>query len=217
MLTLEPITLVALIVAFGIAPFVVLMATSFTKLVVVFGLLRTALGLQQTPPNMVLNGLAIVLTIFIMTPVGIEISESLRGHNFGQKGEAVSDVIFAIDAAKAPVKQFLIKHSRERERQFFQKAATSTWSKQYADDLRSDDLAVLVPSFVLCELTSAFQIGFVIYLVFVVVDLIVATLLLALGMMMISPTTISLPFKLLLFVMLDGWARLVHGLILTYR
>ena len=96
-------------------------------------------------------------------------------------------------------------------------SATSVWPKARAQALRSDDLIVLVPSFTLSELTRAFQIGFVIYMVFVVVDLIVATILLALGMSMISPTTISLPFKLLLFVMLDGWARLIHGLVLSYR
>jgi len=122
-----------------------------------------------------------------------------------------------LDAARPPVKEFLLKHTRERERQFFLKSASQIWPKARADSLQPDDLVVLVPSFALSELTRAFQIGFVLYLVFVVVDLIVATVLLALGMSMLAPTTISLPFKLLLFVMLDGWTRLVHGLVLSYR
>lgn len=213
----EPLTLVALIVAFGVAPFVALMVTSYTKLVIVFGLLRTALGLQQTPPNMVLNGIAIVLTIYIMAPVGMAVSDALRSRPLGAPGEGLKDIVTVLDAAKTPVKEFLQKHTQERDRQFFLKSAQNIWPKERADTLEADDFMVLVPSFTLSELTRAFQIGFIIYLVFVVVDLIVATVLLALGMSMIAPTTISLPFKLLLFVMLDGWTRLIHGLVLSYR
>jgi len=213
----EPLTLVALIVALGVAPFVALMMTSYTKLVIVFGLLRTALGLQQTPPNMVLNGLAIILSIYIMAPVGMATADALRNRSLGAKGEGVNDIIAVVDAAKAPVRDFLQKHTQERDRRFFLKSAESIWPPQRAAGLSGDDFMVLVPSFTLSELTRAFQIGFVIYLVFVVVDLIVATVLLALGMSMISPTTISLPFKLLLFVMLDGWTRLIHGLVMSYR
>lgn len=213
----EPATLVALIIGFGIAPFVALMMTSYTKLVIVFGLLRTALGLQQTPPNMVLNGLAIILTIYIMAPVGMEVGDALRGRQLGQKGEGLNDIVAVLDAAKTPVKAFLQKHTQERDRRFFLKSAETVWPQQRAATLQPDDFMVLVPSFTLSELTRAFQIGFVIYMVFVVVDLIVATVLLALGMSMISPTTISLPFKLLLFVMLDGWTRLIHGLVLSYH
>lgn len=213
----DPLTLVALIVAFGVAPFVALMITSYTKLVIVFGLLRTAMGLQQTPPNMVLNGIAIILTIYIMAPVGMDVGDALRGRTLGAKGEGLNDIMAVFDAAKVPVKAFLVKHTQERERQFFLKSAASIWPQARAERLLADDFMVLVPSFTLSELTRAFQIGFVIYLVFVVVDLITATVLLALGMSMISPTTISLPFKLLLFVMLDGWTRLIHGLVMSYR
>jgi type III secretion protein R len=213
----EPLTLVALIVGFGVAPFIALMMTSYTKLVIVFGLLRTALGLQQTPPNMVLNGLAIVLSIYIMAPVGMEVADALRNRQLGAKGEGLNDIVAVIDAAKTPVKSFLQKHTEERDRRFFLKSAEAVWPQQRAASLAADDFMVLVPGFTLSELTRAFQIGFIIYLVFVVVDLIVATVLLALGMSMIAPTTISLPFKLLLFVMLDGWTRLIQGLVLSYR
>ena len=213
----EPITIIALIAAFGVAPFVALMMTSYTKLVIVFGLLRTALGLQQTPPNMVLNGLAIILSIYIMAPVGMDAADALRGRTFGVRGEGINDIAAVLDAAKAPVKEFLQKHTLERDRNFFLKSAERIWPAHRAAALRTDDLMVLVPSFTLSELTRAFQIGFVIYLVFVVFDLIVATVLLALGMSMIAPTTISLPFKLLLFVMLEGWMRLIQGLVLSYH
>jgi type III secretion protein R len=213
----EPMTLVALILAFGVAPFVAMMITSYTKLVIVFGLLRTALGLQQTPPNMVLNGIAIILSVYIMAPVGMEVADALQHRQLGSRGEGWNDVVAVVDAAKAPLKAFLQKHTQERERQFFLKSASTIWPKERAERLQADDFLVMVPSFTLTELTKAFQIGFLLYLVFVVVDLIVATVLLALGMSMISPTTISLPFKLLLFVMLDGWTRLIHGLVLSYR
>jgi type III secretion protein R len=213
----DPLTLATLILAFGAVPFVALMATCYTKLVIVFGLLRSALGLQQTPPNMVLNGLAIVLSVYVMAPVGMDITDALRGRPLGAKGEGLNDIVAVFDAAKTPIKAFLKQHTDEREHRFFLKSAATVWPKHRADSLQADDLMVLIPSFTLSELTRAFQIGFVIYLVFVVVDLIIATVLLALGMSMLAPTTISLPFKLLLFVMLDGWGRLVHGLVLSYR
>jgi type III secretion protein R len=213
----DPVTLVALIVAFGVASFAALMLTSYTKLVIVFGILRAALGLQQTPPNVVLNGIAVVLTLYIMAPVAMTIGDTLRGRTLGAPGAASSDVMAVLDAARPPIQEFLTKHTRERERQFFLRSASQIWPPARAEMLTANDFLVLVPSFVLGELTRAFQIGFVIYLVFVVVDLIVATVLLALGMSMLAPTTISLPFKLLLFVMLDGWTRLVHGLVLSYR
>jgi type III secretion protein R len=213
----DPATIFTLILAFGVAPFVALMMTCYTKLVIVFGLLRTALGLQQTPPNMVLNGIAVILSIYVMAPVAMEIGDNLRLHPSAAGAPATDQIAAAAAAAEGPMRGFLKKHAQPRERQFFLKTAKEIWPERRAEALRDDDLMVLVPSFTLSEITRAFQVGFVIYLVFVVVDLIVATILLALGMSMLSPSTISLPFKLLLFVMLDGWERLIHALVLSYR
>ncbi|MGN6261934.1 MAG: type III secretion system export apparatus subunit SctR [Ralstonia sp.] len=214
----NPVAMIAVVAALGIAPFAALMVTSYTKLVVVFGLLRSALGVQQVPPNIVLNGIALILTVFIMAPVGMDMVDNLRGRNFNLSSQmSVDDVIAILDAAQPPVKKFLQTHTLESERNFFVKSATSIWPKERAAGLKNDDLTVLVPSFTLTELIKAFQVGFVLYIIFVVVDLVVANLLLALGMQMIAPTTISVPFKLLLFVMLDGWSVLVHGLVLSYR
>lgn len=214
----NPVAMIALIAALGIAPFAALMVTSYTKLVVVFGLLRSALGIQQVPPNIVLNGVALILSVYIMAPVGMDVSDSLKQHNstFGNQ-MSVQDVMQIFDAASPPVKSFMMKNTQERERTFFMRSATSVWPAARAKDLQQDDLLVLIPSFALSELMKAFQIGFVLYLVFMVVDLVIANVLLALGMQMLAPTTISVPFKLLLFVMLDGWSVLVHGLILSYR
>jgi type III secretion protein R len=213
----DPATVFTLILAFGVAPFVALMMTCYTKLVIVFGLLRTALGLQQTPPNLVLNGIAVILSIYVMAPVAMEIGDNLRLHSSAAGASPTDQIASSAAAAEGPMRAFLKKHAQPRERQFFLKTAKEIWPAARAQSLRDDDLMVLVPSFTLSEITRAFQIGFVIYLVFVVVDLIVATILLALGMSMLSPSTISLPFKLLLFVMLDGWERLIHALVLSYR
>jgi type III secretion protein R len=213
----DPATVFTLILAFGVAPFVALMMTCYTKLVIVFGLLRTALGLQQTPPNLVLNGIAVILSIYVMAPVAMEVGDNLRLHPAASGASPTDQIASAAQAAEGPMRGFLKRHAQPRERQFFLKTAKEIWPAQRAETLRDDDLMVLVPSFTLSEITRAFQIGFVIYLVFVVVDLIVATVLLALGMSMLSPSTISLPFKLLLFVMLDGWERLIHALVLSYR
>jgi type III secretion protein R len=214
----NPVAMVAVIAALGIAPFAALMVTSYTKLVVVFGLLRSALGIQQVPPNIVLNGIALILSVYIMAPVGMAIGDNLKQHNFAFGNQMnMQDVLELVDAAAPPVKSFMLQHTQERERSFFVRSATSVWPAERAKNLQQDDLIVLVPSFTLTELMKAFQIGFVLYLVFVVVDLVVANVLLALGMQMIAPTTISVPFKLLLFVMLDGWSVLIHGLVLSYR
>jgi type III secretion protein R len=214
----NPVAMVALLAALGIAPFAALMVTSYTKLVVVFGLLRSALGIQQVPPNIVLNGIALILSVYIMAPVGMDIGDNLKQQNFSVGSQmSVQDVLQLFDAAAPPIKAFMMQHTQERERSFFVRSATSVWPAARAKNLQQDDLLVLVPSFTLSELMKAFQIGFVLYLVFVVVDLVVANVLLALGMQMIAPTTISVPFKLLLFVTLDGWSVLIHGLILSYR
>ncbi|MGN6081837.1 type III secretion system export apparatus subunit SctR [Trinickia sp.] len=214
----SPVSMIALIVAIGIAPFAALMVTSYTKLVVVLGLLRTALGLQQVPPNTVLNGIALILTIYIMSPVASSIFDNMQQQHV-QVGSSMSvdDVMAIGQAIGPPLKKFLEQHTVPAERNFFQRSATAIWPSARAETLKSDDMMVLVPSFMLSELTRAFQIGFVIYVVFVVTDLIIANVLLALGMQMISPTTISVPFKLLLFVMLDGWSLLVHGLVMSYH
>lgn len=210
----DPIYLIGVLVALSLAPFVAIMVTSFVKLVVVLSLVRNALGIQQIPPNMVINGLALILTLYIMAPAAQETYEILRAENPDVKDfESVSA---AVQAASQPLRRFLTKHAHPHERLFFQKTAKQLWPEERAAEVTDEDLMVLVPAFTVSELVEAFQIGFLIYLPFIVIDLIVSNVLLSLGMMMVSPMTISLPFKLLLFVLVDGWTRLIHGLILTY-
>jgi type III secretion protein R len=225
--SLSPGVILVTVVGLALAPFVAVMVTSFTKIVVVLSLLRNALGLQQVPPNVVINGLAIILSIYIMYPVLLDSYGTIEQHASGaatlapkaggpQKALDARQLIDLISTGKEPLRSFLVKHSSNGERAFFLHTARQLLPKDPAQ-VAADDYLVVVPAFTVTELTTAFQIGFLIFLPFLVIDLIVANILLALGMMMLSPTTVSLPFKLMLFVFLDGWAKLVHGLILTYR
>ena len=206
------------VVLLALAPFVGVMVTSFTKIVVVLSLLRNALGLQQVPPNVVLNGMALVLSIYVMYPVGLQMAERV-GQSQTQTqaaGRGTEALLAAADAAKEPLREFLIQHSNPDERRFFLETLRRNLSPAQQQALGERDLVVVVPAFVVAELSVAFQIGFLIFLPFLVIDLVVSNILMALGMMMLSPTTVSLPFKLLLFVLIDGWVKLSHGLVLSY-
>jgi type III secretion protein R len=218
MQVLDPVSLALILLAMSIVPFVAIVVTSYTKIVVVLGLLRNALGVQQVPPNMVLNGIALIVSAYVMAPIGYESADALKGKpQLGLGAGSVPQLFGYVDAAKEPFRRFLTKHAHEREKAFFVKSAQSMWPKAQADQLQRDDLIVLAPAFALTELTEAFKIGFVLYLVFVVIDLVIANVLLAMGLSQVQPNNIAIPFKLLLFVMLDGWSLLIHGLILTYR
>jgi len=210
----SPSSALITVIVLALAPFVAVMVTSFTKIVVVLSLLRNALGTQQIPPNVVLNGLALILTIYVMYPVSQATMAQLEGQgSFTQSSE---DLLIAVDSAKEPLREFMLKHSNERERDFFLSTIKRMVDSDQAESLTAEDFIVVIPAFTVSELTTAFQIGFLIFLPFVVIDLVIANILMAMGMMMLSPTTISLPFKLLLFVLIEGWSKLAHGLVTSY-
>ncbi|PVM89186.1 EscR/YscR/HrcR family type III secretion system export apparatus protein [Caulobacter radicis] len=205
------------VILLALAPFVAVMVTSFTKIVVTLSLLRNALGLQQVPPNIVLNGLALILTLYVMYPVGQQIAAANQDVKPIAAVSSDTQALFTYaDKAKEPLREFLIKHSTPRERAFFLKTAQRINGPEKARALTQRDFIVVVPAFTVSELAAAFQIGFLIFLPFLIIDLVVSNILLAMGMMMLSPTTVSLPFKLLLFVLIDGWVKLSHGLVLSY-
>jgi type III secretion protein R len=210
----SPSSALLTVIVLALVPFVAVMVTSFTKLVVVLSLLRNALGLQQVPPNVVLNGLALVLSIYVMYPVGAEMNAKAQG--IDQIASSTKNMLAAADAAKEPLRAFLLRHSRPLERAFFLKTARQALKPEQAAQLDERDFLVVVPAFTVSELSVAFEIGFLIFLPFLVIDLVISNVLMAMGMMMLSPTTVSMPFKLLLFVLIDGWVKLVHGLVLTY-
>ncbi|MDR1432721.1 MAG: type III secretion system export apparatus subunit SctR [Puniceicoccales bacterium] len=214
-LTLNPITIVVLLISLSLAPFLILLVSSFVKIVVVMNLVRNALGVQQVPPNMVLNGLAIMLSIYVMFPVVKEIGAKADSLSF--EFDSMEKIKNVATELQKPLQAFLQKHTASKNKAFFLRSAAKIWPKEDAAKLDPDSLLVLIPAFTVSELTEAFQIGFLLYLPFIAIDLIVSNILLALGMMMVSPMTISLPFKLMLFVIVNGWSKLIHGLVLTYR
>ena len=215
----SPALIITVVVALALAPFVAVMVTSFTKIVVVLSLLRNALGLQQVPPNVVLNGLAIILSVYVMNPVIMDTYQSVQTQMSAQPaGPMTMDKLgVMVQSGKEPLRQFLIKHSHSAERDFFMQSAKRLLPPDRQQELTANDYIVIMPAFTVSELTQAFQIGFLLFLPFLVIDLVVSNILLAMGMIMLSPTMVSLPFKLLLFVLLSGWAKLIHGLVLTYQ
>ena len=229
----DPFSLIVLFVGLSLLPFVAMIATSYLKIVVVMSLIRNALGIQSIPPNMVINALAMILTFYIMAPVASE-SWGIAQKELGKQAASVSGATQAakppnqqpaalsisteaIGKAAEPFRKFLSDHTSARERAFFVSTAETLWGKNGEPAVvDSESFYILLPSFCVSELTKAFQIGFLVYLPFIAIDIIVSNILLAMGMMMVSPVTISLPFKLLLFVMVNGWTLLIQGLVRGY-
>ena len=212
--TFSPSSALITVVLLTLAPFAAVMVTSFTKIVVVLSLLRNALGLQQVPPNLVLNGLAIVLSLYVMYPTTQLVMENVS--SIEDISSSTESMLLAADSAKEPFREFMLKHSRLEDREFFLNSLRGLMSVERQSTVSVDDLVVVIPAFTINELTNAFQIGFVIFLPFIIIDLVIANILMAMGMMMLSPTVVSLPFKLLLFVLVDGWTKLAHGLVMSY-
>ena len=210
----SPSSTLITVVLIGLAPFAIVMVTSFAKIIVVLSLLGNALGVQQIPPNLVLNGLAMVLTIYVMYPVGLRMLEATGG--IDQALASTERLVETTNLAKEPLRDFLLKHTPELEREFFLDTIREIADPDQRDQFGAEDFVVVVPAFTLAELTAAFQLGFLIFLPFIVIDLVIANVLMAMGMSMLSPTIVSLPFKLLLFVLVDGWSKLPHGLVLSY-
>ena len=208
------IGIVVVVASLGLLPLAVVTMTSFLKIAVVLFLIRNALGVQQTPPNLLLYGIALVLTVYITTPLVGDMYYQLERSSAGLS--SMEEIQVTGETLREPLKEYLSKYANERERAFFLDATQNIWSEQARENVRDDDLVTLIPAFVTSELARAFEIGFLIYIPFLVIDLIVANVLMAMGMVMVSPPLISVPLKIFLFVAVDGWSRLMHGLILSY-
>jgi type III secretion protein R len=219
----RPLILMTAMGGLALVPFVGMMVTSFVKIAVVLSITRQAIGMQQAPPTTVITGMAIILTVYVMQPVGLQIYNRVDKLVAIQRGgdvlakENVDLIVDALKLAKEPIKAFLLKHSSEKDRQMFYRVAWKMRDAEDRSDLAPDDMIILTPAFVISELTKAFQIGFIIFIPFLVIDMVVSNILMALGMQMLSPTTISLPFKILLFVLVDGWYLITKGLVLGYQ
>ena len=195
----------------SLAPSILIMVTSFTRIVVVFHFLRTALGTQTTPPNQVIVGLALFITIAIMSPVFTEVNtKAIKPYTAGKIKQEQ-----AIEKGLSPLREFMLKQTREKDLKLFMDL-----NKKSADDIKDYDdipITIVIPAFIISELRAAFIIGFLIYLPFIVIDMVVASTLMSMGMMMLPPTTISLPFKLLLFVLADGWNLVIGQLVNSFN
>jgi flagellar biosynthesis protein FliP len=207
---LDPsLQLVMTLASLSLVPFVVVSMTSFLRFVIVLSILKTALGTQQVPPGIVLVGLALIMTMYTMGPV------------FGQMGDQAlpllqqqqANVPQALTVASEPLKLFMMRQTRQSDLKFFLELTRKTMP----NNPKEVNLFQVAPAFMISELRTAFEIGFVLFIPFIVVDIVVSNILLALGMMMLSPTVISLPFKLLIFVAVDGWSLIVNGLIQSFN
>lgn len=203
------ITILMFITVLSIAPAILVLMTSFTRIVIVLGFVRTSLGTQQMPPNQVLIGLALFLTFFIMAPTFGEINQTaLQPYLNGQMTQTA-----ALEKAALPMKKFMFQHTRQKDLKLFldyTKAAPPS-------GVEDTPITALVPAYAISELKTAFQMGFMIFIPFLVIDMVVASTLMAMGMMMLPPVMISLPFKILLFILVDGWYLVVRSLLLSYN
>jgi len=208
----------------SLAPFIIMILTSFLKIVVVLSLLRSALGVQQAPPNQIINGVAFMLSLFIMYPTAVEMYTAsqdainrIKIPNSVMAPEASTYILEIATHAQEPLREFLKRNCSIKHRELFFRIAHRGLSEEYRAKLKIDDFIVLVPSYITSQLKEAFEIGVLIYIPFFVIDLVTSNILLAMGMMMLSPVTISMPLKLFLLVMLDGWTLLIQGLVSTFR
>lgn len=203
------VQLLLILTVLSLAPAILIMMTSFTRIIIVLSFVRTSLSTQQMPPNQVLIGLALFLTFFVMAPVYGQInSDAIQPY---MKGKITQQQ--AMTRAEDPVKTFMARETREKDLQLFM----SYGKYKMPSKIQDIPLTALVPAFTISELTTAFQMGFMIFIPFLVIDMVVASILMAMGMMMLPPVMISLPFKILLFIMVDGWYLIVVSLLKSYQ
>lgn len=211
----NPLALLALLGMLSLLPLIAIATTSYLKLSVVLVLVRNALGVQQAPTTLALNAIALVGTLFVMSPTlsacMAEAREAALPHASG-----TSQIDAALKVVE-PLKQFVLRNGRAVERERFLAMARKTWPDAAQNTARVDDWSIAVPAFVVSELQSAFEIGLLLFVPFVAVDILVSNVLLAMGMQMVPPTIVALPIKLLLFVIADGWGKLLHALVLSYH
>lgn len=205
----DSLKLLFLITILALAPSILIMMTSFTRIIIVFSFVRNALGLQQTPPNQVLIGLALFLSLFIMSPVADQINKQAYTPYVNEQINQTE----AVKRAMVPMREFMIKQTKNEDIKLFLSLSKSPQPDKL-DDIKMN---VVIPAFITSELKRAFIIGFMIYLPFLIIDMVVASVLMSMGMMMVPPVMISLPFKIMLFVLVDGWGLIVKTLVLSFN
>ncbi|AUG05736.1 type III secretion system export apparatus subunit SctR [Pseudomonas sp. S09G 359] len=211
---IDPVIVALFFGALSLLPMLLIICTAFLKIVIVLMITRNAIGVQQVPPSMAINGIALAATLFIMAPVGYEIAQTLKSAPLDMSNVQAFQETGLV--AIQPLRAFMKRNTDPDVLTHLLENSARMWPPEMAQSTQRDDLILLIPAFVLSQLQAGFEIGFLIYIPFIVIDLIVSNLLLALGMQMVSPMSISLPLKLLLFVMVSGWSRLLDSLFLSY-
>lgn len=208
----------------SLLPFIVMILTSFLKIVIVLSLLRSALGVQQAPPNQIINGVAFMLSLFVMYPTALKMYDAAQKTILEKRApdslispESSTYILSIAQDASGPLKDFLKRNSVVQHQALFYRMAYRVLPEQHRADLKPDDIIILIPAYITSQLKEAFEVGVLIYIPFFVIDLVTSNILLAMGMMMLSPVTISMPLKLFLLVMLDGWTLLIQGLVATFK
>jgi type III secretion protein R len=218
------ITQAVVLTLLSLLPFLIMILSSFLKIVIVLSLLRNALGVQQAPPNQIINGVALMLSLFIMYPTVARMYEVAQEQmalkpppeSFIAPG-ASTYILEVAQVTREPLREFLKRNSSVSHHALFYRMAYKVLPEKFRLQLKPDDFMIIVPSYITSQLKEAFEIGVLIYIPFFVIDLVTSNILLAMGMMMLSPVTISMPLKLFLLVMMDGWTLLIQGLVGTFR
>lgn len=210
----DPLIFALFLGGLSLLPILLIVCSAFLKISMVLLITRNAMGVQQVPPNMAIYGIALAATLFVMAPVLHDISQLLK--DAPPDFSSLEAMQTSINHLIGPLQEFMTRNSNPDVQTHLMDNSAQLWPKEMADKVSKDDLLITIPSFMLSELQAGLQIGFLIYIPFIVIDLIVSNVLLALGMQMVSPMTISLPLKILLFVLVDGWGRLLDALFYTY-
>ncbi len=209
----DSLQLIFVLTILSLAPSILIMMTSFTRIIISFHFLKSAMGTQQMPPNQVMIGLALFLTFFIMSPVFQTINEqALKPY---QNGEITQQV--ALERANVPIKEFMLKQTRDEDIKLFMDLSNREPISDATQMVKEIPLHVVVPAFIISELRAGFIIGFLIYIPFIVIDMVVSSTLMSMGMMMLPPSMISLPFKILLFILVDGWNLIIGQLVQSFK
>jgi len=201
----------------ALVPLMVVTTTSFLKIALVLLVLRNAVGVQQVPPTLAIYGIALALSVFVMAPTVQEVGKHVLALDSAHPASArTTPLLHRAQDAFEPLRKFMLRFSKPEQREMFLASAKKLWPKEASKDAQATDALILIPAFVVSELQTGYEIGFLIYIPFVVIDLLISNLLMALGMQQVSPQTITIPLKLLLFTLVDGWGKLLNALAMSY-
>ncbi|MFZ6773944.1 type III secretion system export apparatus subunit SctR [Undibacterium sp. SXout7W] len=212
----DVVSFAVLLALLSLVPLIIVITTSFLKISLVLLVLRNAIGVQQVPPTLAIYGIALAMSVFVMAPTIQEIGNRAMHIDPKAGNSKTGEILTQARETFEPLRTFMLKYSHPEQRDIFFASAKKLWPKDVAKDAKPTDTLILIPAFVVSELQTGYEIGFLIYIPFVVIDLLLSNLLMALGMQQVSPQTITIPLKLLLFVMIDGWGKLLNALAMSY-